>query len=225
MGRRDHRDTMTYDATVLDCDGVIVERPARETFGAAARAALDRTGLDGEPRAVAREFLDGDVDALAERCRRGGVEFTAFCRRAATAVFDAQRRQVLAGSRSAHDDVGALRSLEQPLGLVTDNDPLTVAFLLRRFDLSDLFETVRCRAVTPRGLRRQKPDARNLEAALADLDADSPVYVGDMPRDVEAAHRAGIDAVFVARPSHSVAVPEAAEHVVDGLAALSDLVE
>lgn len=190
---------MRYDAVILDSDGVIVEPPSAETLRTAAGDLLDRVDLDADPGAFARAFFDGDVDALAERCRASGADLSAVCQRAATVSFETQRREVERGVRSVYDDLGALAALEAPLGLVSDNQPQFVAYLLRRFDLAGLFETVRCRTVTPRGLRRAKPDPRNLGAALADLDAERAVYVGDRPADAEAAHRLGLDSVRLVR--------------------------
>ncbi len=46
----------------------------------------------------------------------------------------------------------------------------------------------------------KKPNPYCLERALTDLDAESAPYSGDSESDVVAAHRAGVDSVFVRRP-------------------------
>lgn len=214
---------MSYDAIVFDSDGVLVEPPARETLQSAASTALDRVGLDADPRSVARNLFEGDVDALAAQCRRSGVDLAAFCQRAASASFEAQRREIESGLRSVYDDVRALWDLDRPLGLVSDNQPQVVQYLLRRFDLEGRFETVRCRSVSPRELRWRKPDTQNLEAALTDLDADDALYVGDTERDVEAARRVGIDSALVSR-SDREAPSTSPDYEIGGLDELPEIV-
>jgi phosphoglycolate phosphatase len=45
----------------------------------------------------------------------------------------------------------------------------------------------------------KKPNPHYLKRALADLEAESALYVGDSESDVIAANRAGMDSVFVRR--------------------------
>ncbi len=73
----------------------------------------------------------------------------------------------------------------------------------------------------------KKPDPHFLERALADLEADSALYVGDSEHDVIAAHRAGIDSAFVRRrhcrddelsvtPTYDIETLSALPAIVDG---------
>ena len=189
---------MHYDAVVFDVDGVLVEPPSRKTLQEAARAALDRANLDADPRSVTRDLFEGNVDALADRCRQSGVDLAAFCQRAAATSFETQRHEIETGVRSVYDDVRALWDIDRPLGVVSDNQPQVIQYVLRRFD-ADLFETVRCRTVAPHDLRRSKPDTWNVEAALSDLGTRNALHVGDRAVDVEVACRVGIDSALLDR--------------------------
>ena len=190
---------MTYDAVLLDSDGVLVEPPAAQTLVEAARTALDEVGLHTDPRQVARCFRTGRLDDLTVRCQEAGVDVVSFCQRATEKAVLAQRRELEAGYRRIYEDVRALWEIDRPLGVVSDNQSQFVRYLLRYCGLDELVRTVRCRSFTPRGLERTKPNPENVAAALSDLDASSAVYVGDTGADVEAAARLGIDSVFVDR--------------------------
>jgi phosphoglycolate phosphatase-like HAD superfamily hydrolase len=83
---------------------------------------------------------------------------------------------------------------------VSNNHHSTIAFVLDFFDLRSLFETYYGREKTIESLRVKKPNPHYIERALADLDSESALYVGDSESDVIAAHDAGIDSAFVRRP-------------------------
>ncbi len=190
---------MGYEAVLFDFDGVVVETPSRRRLADALERAYERLGRSGPATATFRELMAGDFESVATRCRDLGIEADAFCARAAREMVRTQRESVERGLRSAYDDVAAVRSLAVPLGVVSDNHPAVVSTLLDRFDLRSPFETVRGCPLTPAGLARRKPDPTNIEAALADLEAESALYVGDRAVDVRAADNAGIDSALLSR--------------------------
>jgi len=59
------------------------------------------------------------------------------------------------------------------------------------FDLRPLFDTYYSREKTVSSLRVKKPSSYHVERALADLDDESTLYVGDSESDVIAAHACG----------------------------------
>lgn len=190
---------MSYDAVLFDFDGVIVEPPSsKRLYDALERTyeAFDTSRPDAE---TVRSFLRGDFEAIAARCRRLGVDADAFCRRAARELIRTQRRDVERGLRSAYDDVVALRSLESSLGLVSDNHPIALSVLLDRTGLDTLFDVVYGCPLTRAGLERRKPSPDNITAAMATLEAETALYVGDRSVDVEAARNAGVDSALLSR--------------------------
>lgn len=190
---------MSYDAILFDCDGVIVELPSQETIIEALKRTHERIGHPCSPEQTAVDVVRGNLAAIGERCASVGIDREAFCKRAATDLVRAQRRELESGLRSLYSDVEVVRELEQPLGVVSDNHPRFLAFLLERFDLGSRFETVRGCSFTPRGFARRKPSPDNVVRAIADIEASNAVYVGDRPVDVRAATNAGIDSVLVCR--------------------------
>lgn len=213
---------MSYDAVVLDSDGVLVEPPQASTLIDVARTALDRTGVTADPRAVARSFQSGSIEDVASRCREAGVDVATFCQTATTTAFAAQREALEEGCRSIYDDVRTLRSIDVPLGVVSDNQPHFVQYLLRHAGLADVIRTVRCRPFAPETLDRRKPNPENLAAALSDLDAETAAYVGDTAADVEAAASLGIDSVLLERDG-SVDVETEPDYRIDSLRGLRTL--
>ena len=190
---------MSYDAVLFDCDGVIAEMPDRAAMTEAMRRVQRRFELSAPPEKVVADFFRGNLSSITERCRAAGIERDTFCAEAAREGVRAQLAEIRSGLRSVYDDVAAIRELSYPLGVVSDNHPRVLSFLLRRFDLTDCFETVRGCRFTPSGLERRKPDPHNVEAAMETLDAESALYVGDRCVDVEAADNAGIDSALLRR--------------------------
>lgn len=83
--------------------------------------------------------------------------------------------------------------------IVSNNQTRIVEAVLDRYDLSDHVDTVRARAPRPESLDRKKPRPAFLEAAMADIGVENPLYVGDSESDVEAGRRAGLDVAFIRR--------------------------
>ncbi|MGQ3413190.1 HAD family hydrolase [Natrinema sp. LN54] len=190
---------MTYDAVLFDFDGVVVESPSSQRLSAALDRTYEQLGRSEPATETLQALLRGDFESIAERCRSLGIETDAFCAQAAREMVRAQCEEVERGLRSAYDDVAAVRSLELPLGIVSDNHPSVVSTLLDRFGLRSLFETVYGCPLTPDGLARRKPDPTNIETAMDSLEADDALYVGDRTVDVRAADNAGIDSVLLSR--------------------------
>ncbi|ELY64576.1 HAD family hydrolase [Natrinema versiforme] len=190
---------MTYDAVLFDFDGVVVESPSSQRLSAALGRTYEQLGRSEPATETLQALLRGDFESIAERCRSLGIETNAFCAQAAREMVRAQCEEVERGLRSAYDDVTAVRSLELPLGIVSDNHPTVVSTLLDRFGLRSLFETVYGCPLSPEGLARRKPDPTNIETAMDSLEAESALYIGDRAVDVRAADNAGIDSVLLSR--------------------------
>ncbi|QLG48361.1 HAD family hydrolase [Natrinema halophilum] len=190
---------MHYDAVLFDFDGVVVETPSSRHLSDALGRTYEKLERSGPTPGTFQAFLAGDFESIAQRCRNLGIDTDVFCAQAAREMVRAQREEVERGLRSAYDDVTAVRSLEPPLGIVSDNHPTAVSTLLDRFGLRSLFETVYGCPLTSDGLARRKPDPTNLESAMDALEADDALYVGDRAVDVRAADNAGIDSALIAR--------------------------
>jgi len=188
-----------YDAVLFDFDGVVVETPRHSGCPTLSVERTRRSSVPGRrPRPSGRSWLGtssrspGGVTASASKRRRSV--------RGPHGRWSApSAKRSNAGLRSVYDDITAVRSLEQSLGIVSDNHPTVISTLLERFGLRPAFETVYGCPLTPDGLSRRKPDPTNIEAAIADLEAESALYVGDRAVDVRAADNAGLESALLSR--------------------------
>lgn len=185
-----------YDAVIFDMDGVIVEPTDRDVMVEAVCTAFESFGLD-DHRALAERTVAEDV-VPTETLRGYGVDPEAVWHARELRASLAQATHARRGGKAVYDDVSALVALDVPLGLVSNNQQATVDFLLAHHDLG-YFETAHGRAQTLAGAARRKPAPYYLEAALADLDVEQALYVGDKAEDLLAAERAGIDGALLRR--------------------------
>lgn len=192
---------MVYDAVVFDNDGVLVDRTSYDVLHEAAWDAFDALSVaDPDPDHVESMVVGvtpGEVESVCATYDLSPREFWTIRDRTA---FEAQRREVHAGRKSLYDDFEVLHDIASPLGIVSSNQQETVDYMLDHFGVADLFGTAYGREPTVESLRQKKPNSHYLERALADLDAETALFVGDNETDVEAAHNAGVDSAFIRRP-------------------------
>ena len=221
---------MTYDAILFDNDGVLVEPPDAERVYGGIRETFASFGVTDPPSAHVEALLGATVDTVEAVCAAHDLDPRAFWYRRDRIVSRVQREAFRAGDKGLYADVTAARDAPVPQGIVTNNQRETIRFIVDHFDLGDAFQTVYGRDPTIEGLRRKKPSPYHLRRAIADLDAERPLFVGDSESDVLAAARMGIDSAFVRRPhrtdydlsvppTHEVADLEGVFALVDGRAA------
>jgi HAD superfamily hydrolase (TIGR01549 family) len=190
----------TYDAILFDNDGVLVEPPSDETLLAAAEAAFDAVGIENPDDTHVSDVVRGVTpDLLAEVCAAYDVDQHEFWHARDRHASEAQRAEFREGDRARYDDVAAIEDLAHDFGIVSSNQHATIEFILEHCEFADWFDTYYGREMGIESLDRKKPHPHYLERALADLGADSALYVGDSESDVEAARRAGLDSAFVRR--------------------------
>ncbi|MEF8785761.1 MAG: HAD-IA family hydrolase [Haloarculaceae archaeon] len=191
---------MSYDALLLDHDGVIVTLGDRTALSAAAHNALETVGVtDPAPDAVDTLSVAVSPDELDAVSDRYNLDPDDLWRARDDGVRDALLAETRAGRKAPYDDVGALTNLTLPTGIVSNNQTRIVEFVLDHYDLGHHFGTVRARAPERSSLARKKPQPTYLEGAMADLAVENPLYVGDSESDVEAGQRAGLDVAFLRR--------------------------
>jgi HAD superfamily hydrolase (TIGR01549 family) len=185
-----------YDAVIFDNDGVLVEPTAQAVLVEAVVDAFQAFGVEID-RDVARQTVASDTVPV-EIAREHGLDPEAFWHYRELTASLAQQTHVRDGEKQLYDDVAVLDTLATPLGVVSNNQQATIEFLLAHYDL-DWFTTAYGRQPTLAGAASRKPEPDYIERALADLNASTAVYVGDSEKDILAAQRAGIDAVFLRR--------------------------
>jgi len=147
-----------------------------------------------------RAIVAGDFESIARRCHSLGIETETFCARAAREMVRTQRakRSNAGCDRSTTISPRFGRSSSLSGSLATTTRPSS-----RRCSsgsgLRPAFETVYGCPLTPDGLSRRKARPTNIEAAIADLEAESALYVGDRAVDVRAADNAGLESALLSR--------------------------
>jgi HAD superfamily hydrolase (TIGR01549 family) len=215
-----------YDATLFDSDGVLVEPPTSETKIEATRAAFREVGVaDPDPDHV-HTVVDGPtVDDLHAVCDAYDLDPGTFWAAREDCDERSQFAAFRSGDRDRYEDVAAIEAVPHARGVVSNNHHSTIEFKLDFFGLEPLFDTHYGREKTIESLELKKPNTHYLDRALSDLGAETAVYVGDSESDVLAAHRAGLDSVFVRRDrSRGVELSVAPTHEVNSLRGVVDLV-
>lgn len=190
---------MSYDAVLFDCDGVVAELPDRTAMIEAMGRVQRRFELSASPEQILSDFLGGNLSSITEYCRSAEIERDTFLAVAAREGVQAQLTEIRSGLRSVYDDIAVVRQLNYPVGVVSDNHPRVLSFLLDQFDLTSCFETVQGCRFTPSEFQRRKPNPYNLKTAMETFDAKGALYVGDREIDIKAADNAGIDSALLLR--------------------------
>jgi HAD superfamily hydrolase (TIGR01549 family) len=222
-----------YDAVVFDNDGVIVEPSETGDITDAVCQAFRDVGHEPDRPSVERAVSAGagpreTVETVRENGHRANdeldVDLDAFWRRREARAAERQKRLIENGGKKLYDDVAVLGNLEARLGMVSNNQAETVAFIVDHYGL-EFFEAVYGREPTVTGAERKKPDPCYLDRALSELGTRDALYVGDSEVDVRAARRAGVDSAFLRR-EHSADTDLAVEptYEVPDLRALAEVV-
>jgi phosphoglycolate phosphatase len=185
-----------YDFWLLDLDGTVVD--VRQSYvHEVVEAVGERLGVGFTDR-EANLIWYGPGQAREAMFARKGVDSEAFW-----GVFhEVDRPENRAEASYVYDDAAAtVPGLQGPVGVVTHCQEYLTGPVLETLDIGDWFDTVVC-CTHETGW---KPDPRPVEMAIADLDtrdAETGAMAGDGPRDVQAAHNAGLDGIHVARHDH-----------------------
>ncbi len=214
---------MDYDAVVFDNDGILARLTERDAVRSAIANTLVEFGVEDPPQEDIERLFGVTIQDVLAICSKYDLDPADFWRRRDQNVAAAQIDLINDGEKGLYEDVSAINQLDVPLGVVSNNQHETVEHVLEYHGLADRFRTVYGRQPTLEDVRRKKPQPYYLERALADLNADRALYVGDSQSDVLAAHRAGIDSAFVRRPHRrDVALDESPTYEVQSLDTLVD---
>jgi len=192
---------MTYDTVIFDNDGVLVERTDFDVLREATRETFSEFGVtDLEPDHVDDMTVGATPRQVDSICGTYDLEPETFWQARESALSRAQQVEVREGRKALYDDIDTLTDLDAAMGIVSSNQQETVDFVLEHNEISHRFGAAYGREPTVESLDLRKPNPHYLERALADLDADSALFVGDNESDIRAAERAGIDSAFIRRP-------------------------
>lgn len=190
---------MQYDAVVFDYDGVLMEPTPLDVLHDAARETFRGLGVEPLESEVRELSIGVDPEWFHDTCERHGLDPVECWRARDGNASDHQIDLVERGQKRLYEDHVAITAIDRPRGIVSTNQQRTLEHHLAYHGLSDRFDAVYGREPHPDSLRKKKPNPHYLDRALADLDADTALFVGDSTSDVQAAHNAGIDSMYVHR--------------------------
>ena len=216
---------MDYDAVLFDCDGILVTPPDYGTQVDATQAAFEEVGVEEVEQVYIDDIVNGvTVERLHEICTVYDIDVDTFWEARERHDEQSQFEQFRMGSRDCYDDITTISTLPRPCGIVSNNHHSTIRFVLEFFELNNAFDVYYGREKTVESLELKKPDTHYLDKALTELEGESALFLGDRESDVIAAHRAGMDSVFVRRPHcKNVELSETPTYEIDTLHELSDI--
>jgi len=193
-----------YDFWLLDLDGTVVdvrEPYVHEVVGEVG----DRLGHDFTAR-EAELVWHGVGDRRDRVFEEKGIDAGRFWE-----VFhEVDEPAARAEATYVYDDAAAVADLAGPVGVVTHCQSSLTGPVLDALDIRDWFDTVVCCSAET----GWKPDPTPVELAVSELSVADDAYgamAGDDPRDVQAAHNAGLEGVRVVRPNHAARVTDGSE--------------
>lgn len=216
-----------YDTILFDNDGIIVEPPSAATKVDALSGAFREVGVnDVESQHIDELITDTTVETIHEICDVYDLDVEAFWKAREDYDERYQLEKFRAGDRGLYDDVSTLHNLSQTCAVVSNNHHSTIAFILEYFELDSIFDTYYGREKTLESLALKKPNTHYIDRTLAELEGESALFIGDRNLDIVAAHRAGLDSVFVRRP-HNVETELSAPptYVVENLHEMVEIAE
>ncbi len=217
---------MSYDAVIFDNDGVLVTLVEGAILRQAAHDAFAAFDIDPTEADVEALKVGVTPTILDDLCDRYDLDPAEFWRVRDRTVSLAQQVEIRAARKALYDDFDVVRRLDVPLGIVSSNQQATVDFVLDHYGIDHLFETAYGREPTPLSLERKKPNPYYLRQAMADLEAETALFVGDSESDVVAADRAAIDSAFVRRAHRDdYALSATPTYEIGSLTPLPELVE
>lgn len=213
-----------YDAVVFDNDGVLTTPTDRDVLYEAIHEAFLDCGVVDPPSDHVETLLGPTVESLRQVADYHDLEPAKLWATREEAAIEAQFAEMRAGRKRPYDDVDAIADLETPRAIVSNNQHRTIENVLSEFDFAG-FEVWYGREPTVEGVERKKPRPYYLEAAIDDLGASNPLYVGDSRVDVRAADAAGIDAAFLRRAHRrDYELPVEPDYEIESLTALDRIV-
>lgn len=195
---------MVYDAVLFDNDGVLTAMTDDAVLKRAVREAFRDMGVsDPDPADVAALIVGVTPPLLTDIATKYGLDPSAFWYRREIRASLVQEREILAGRKPLFDDFAALAEISLPMGIVSSNQHRTIEAILDYNAIRDRFGTYYGRGMAVESLTRKKPATYYVDLAVADLEATNPLFVGDSESDIQAAHAAGMDSVFIRRDHRS----------------------
>lgn len=190
---------MRYDGIIFDNDGVLVEvcTPGVE-YEKAITKLFKEKGINPNKNDVKSMMPYHKVNEVKKTCEKHNLNSEKFWREKEHRTFEVQKKTILNGIKTLYPDTYSIKDIDIPKGIVSNNQQMIVDFIAENH-IGAEFDTCYGREKTLKGLWRRKPNTYYLKKCIADMGLENPIYVGDSSKDIETAHKLGIDSVFMRR--------------------------
>ncbi len=204
---------MSYDALLLDFDGVVVNViPDAQRVPAFREKIAEQVAQHGniDEEVVTELAHSVSAERLEQLSERTGLEPETLWKARDDALAAVLDRAAVEGKKAPFEDVDALSTVTHPIGIVSNNQHRVVESISDQFDLTPQFETIRAREPHPNSLHDKKPEPTFLHDSARELGIESGLFVGDKESDIRAGQAAGMDTVLLRR-EHNADIPVEAE--------------
>jgi len=194
-----------YEGYVFDLDGVLLDfSDDLSGYLETIEGIFAERGVEADDSDVVTfaRYDELDTENLRSVCKKYGVSFEEAWRDRERRAFEYQAEHIDEGKRAPYGDIDAVRRVvaSKRSAVVSNNQHATAEYAAESLGLE--FDAVYGSEPTVAGIERGKPFPYYVERAFEGLGTRDALYVGDLPTDIVAAKRAGIDSAFVAR-SHA----------------------
>jgi phosphoglycolate phosphatase len=194
---------MDSEAIIFDMEGVWLEGGSTpERFYR--KAAEELLGEDTVERLSEEEYRTlvwfENEERYRRLCEREGLDPESFWINKEERVEEMEIRAIENSNRELVDgakEVFEALSTDYKLGVASNNTNGTVEFAVESNRLDKFVDSYYGLENSLGGFKRRKPNPFYINQVLSELDLNSGFYVGDKVTDVRAAHRAGLDAVYI----------------------------
>lgn len=197
---------MKYESIIFDLDGTLLESTVDhiEWIYECCEQALSTQNIDKDfSREEMGKLLGMDgYDEYNSMCEIAGVD-PAEHWKLVTELRHQRKLEMLENNNldlypEAKETIRELHNQGLKIGLVSNAPEKTVNEVIEFFGLKKYIAYYRG-TENHEDLKHRKPSARNLQIAIAELDRNPSIYVGNKKEDVEAAQNAGINSIIVKR--------------------------
>ncbi len=190
---------MKYDGIILDNDGVLIElyQPGQR-YEQAIKKLFKKKGVNPSKRDV-KTFIPGYTpEHVQKTCEKHGINTEQFWEEKEDVTYRLQKRMILNGYKTLYPDIDHLGDIDLPKGIVSNNQQAIIDFIAEKYSGID-FDCSLGREKSLKGLWRMKPETYYVQKCIDEMGLENPLFVGDSSADIEAAHKLGIDSVFLRR--------------------------
>jgi HAD superfamily hydrolase (TIGR01549 family) len=191
-----------YDAVIFDLDGTLLQSTSSDLswIEEAVKRALEKQGLEAPESELMNLSGIRGSEKFAEACEEIGANPEELWPVVEGERMEGKKQLIESGKlelkEGAEELLRFIHDQDVKASVISNSPDLTVDLVVAEFGLESLLHYFRG-ITTFEDLSHRKPDPVHVDYAVAELDCDKPLYVGDSESDEIAARREGIEDVLI----------------------------